>query len=1229
MTKLPPHAVRGVTGLALSLIAACTSKSPAPTELVATPASVPTDFVDEIVASGLDSPTAMQFAPDGRIFVCQQGGALRVIKNGTLLSTPFLTVTTDPGGERGLLGVAFDPNFASNQFVYVYYTALSPTTHNRVSRFTANGDVAVPGSEMVLIDLDTVTAGNHNGGAIHFGKDGKLYIGTGDNANFQASQSMNTVLGKLLRINPDGTIPTDNPFFNTATGKNRAIWALGLRNVFTFAVQPGTGRIFMNDVGEFEWEEVNEGFAGANYGWSTTEGPTSDARFRTPIHAYHHNTGACAITGGTFYNPTSPAYPASYVGKYFYNESCGGQIRMLDTTTFAMTPFASGAHWPVDVKTGTDGHIHYLARDDRAVRRIRYVGSAGQAPVIQQHPASITRGAGQSATFTVSASGTQPLSYQWQRNGGDIGGATGASYTIASVSAADNGATFRVRVTNGFGTATSDSATLTVPSNQAPTGTITTPGAGALYSAGETINYTGTATDPEQGTLPASAYSWSVIFHHDEHTHPFLDNINGVTGGSFVIPTEGERSTNVWYRIHLTVRDSGGLVHTTFRDIRPRVVNLTLQTNPPGLQLELDGMPFTSPATVGSVVGMVRGIGAPTPQTAGGNTLEYASWSDGGARVHTVATPAANTTYTATYQAAPPPPPPPPASWVSQDIGPVGATGSWTFMNGVHAISGAGADIWGTADSFRFTHQQVTGDFVITARVTALQRTHDYAKAGVMARASLATNSVNLHSLVSPVSTSRFRFIKRVTTGGTSTVEPGPTSPLPGAPGWVRLQRTGNVFRAFTSTDGDTFAQMGTNQTVSMPSTIYVGLAVTSHVAGKVTNASFDSVSISGGVAPPPPPPAPPAAPAGLMATSGDGQVSLTWGASSTATSYTVKRSTTSGSGYTSVQANLTSTSFTNTGLMNGTTYYYVVTASNAGGESGISNQASATPVGPPPPPPPSRPDAPTALMATAGNGQVSLTWSPSSGATSYSVKRSTTSGSGYALVQGNLTGTSYTNGGLMNGTTYYYVVSASNAGGESDNSSQASATPVGAPVTWSSQDVGAVGAAGSWSEMTGTYTVRGAGADIWGTADGFRFVYRPITANATITARVVSIENKNGWSKAGIMIRNGLTAGAQNVMMLVSPTDGNGYRWQVRSTAASTTTSTRGGAGTRPVWLRIVRNGNTLTGSYSANGTTWTQLGTKTISMSSPVQVGLAVTSHVSGTLATGVFDNVTITTP
>jgi len=185
----------------------------------------------------------------------------------------------------------------------------------------------------------------------------------------------------MLRINSDGSIPTDNPFFNTASGLNRAIWTLGLRNPFTFAFQPGTGRMFINDVGQSTWEEINDGIAGSNYGWPTTEGPTNNPSFRAPIFAYGRtpsSTGGCAITGGTFYNPATAQFPGNYVGKYFFADLCSGWIRVLDPATGTATGFATGITNPVDLRVGSDGSLYYLAFGAGAVFRVQY--PAGQQP---------------------------------------------------------------------------------------------------------------------------------------------------------------------------------------------------------------------------------------------------------------------------------------------------------------------------------------------------------------------------------------------------------------------------------------------------------------------------------------------------------------------------------------------------------------------------------------------------------------------------------------------------------------------------------------------------------------------------------------------------------------------------------------------------------------------------------------------------------------------------------
>ncbi|HEX5749168.1 MAG TPA: PQQ-dependent sugar dehydrogenase [Archangium sp.] len=623
--------------------------SPPPRQTEA--AAVPTRFTDTLVTDGLDAATSMAIAPDGRLFVCEQEGRLRLIQDGRLLSAPFLTVDTDDSGERGLLGVALDPDFPRQPYVYVYYTALTPQVHNRVSRFTANGNQAVPGSEAILFELPPLGANNHNGGALHFGPGGKLYVAVGDNTRSEQAPRLDSLLGKVLRLEKDGTLPTDNPFYSRTPGSFRAIWALGLRNPYSLAVQPGTGRIFINDVGATRWEELNEGIAGANYGWPDTEGPTTDARYRAPLFAYPHGSGTgagCAITAGVFYNPAQRQFPPEYTGRYFFSDYCNGWIRTYDPGSGAVAVFATGLSAPVDLDVGPDGSLYYLDRAEDAVRRIRYSAS-NEAPTLTSPPASQTVPPGQPATFTVSASGTQPLRYQWLREDTELAGQTSPSLTLPSVRPSDSGAHFRVRVSNDFGSVLSNPVTLTVRSNTAPVAAFLLPVDGTLYGAGNTLAYEGRGTDAEDGTLPDSAFTWRVDFHHDGHLHPFVPATRGARSGRFTVPERGETAANVWYRIHLRVEDSAGAVHELFRDVRPRKVKLRMNTEPAGLRVTLDGQPQPAPLEVETVAGVVRTLGAVSPQEKDGKTYVFERWSHGGGANQEVR-PTVDSRYTAVFR---------------------------------------------------------------------------------------------------------------------------------------------------------------------------------------------------------------------------------------------------------------------------------------------------------------------------------------------------------------------------------------------------------------------------------------------------------------------------------------------------------------------------------------------------------------------------------------------------
>ena len=326
---------------------------------------LPKGFEITTIATGLSGCTALETTSDGRVFVCEQTGSLRVVKDGQLLKKPFVTLPVDHTWERGLIGVTVDPGFPKVPYVYVCYVAKDPYPHHRVSRFTADGDVAVPNSEKVLLVGDDqrtlggkVPAG-HQGGAVHFGLDGKLYIGLGEQTAETPSQDLKTFQGKLLRIGSDGAIPADNPFFEKTTGKYRAIWALGLRNPFTFAFDGSSGELLINDVGG-KYEEINRGVAGANYGWPTIDhGPTADGRFRGPLYSYPQ----ASISGGDFAAADIP-WPEQYRGRYFFADFVHGWIKSFDPQRpDRVEPFAERLRRPVDLRFAPDGGLYVLVRN--------------------------------------------------------------------------------------------------------------------------------------------------------------------------------------------------------------------------------------------------------------------------------------------------------------------------------------------------------------------------------------------------------------------------------------------------------------------------------------------------------------------------------------------------------------------------------------------------------------------------------------------------------------------------------------------------------------------------------------------------------------------------------------------------------------------------------------------------------------------------------------------------
>lgn len=615
-------------------------------------AQLPSGFQEVTVVSGLSAPTAMAYAPDGRLFVCEKGGSVRIFNQGQLLSTPFVRLNVTSNSERGLLGIAFDPAFPNPAYIYLYYTTSSTSLNpqsppkNRVSRFTATGDVAVAGSETILVDNIASDAGNHNAGCLRFGPDGKLYISTGDGGQTATnSQNLGNLSGKILRINKDGTVPGDNPFVGQA-GRRAEIYCYGLRNPWRFCFRPSTGALYIADVGQDTWEEVNVGQRGGNFGWPTYEGPTSVAGFVSPIYAYNHNGSGASITGGCFINNAS--FPAEYQGSYFFGDyvkNTLGRLVVTGSETLQQAFSFGPAPAPVDFAQGPDGNLYYVSISTGSVRRIQFVGAANRPPVAVANATPQSGPLPLPVNFSSAGSSDpdgDPITYAW--NFGDNSTSTQANpshtYSVAG--------TFTVTLVVSDNRGGSGQTSLQIRAgNQAPVVAIAAPLDESLYNAGDTINFQGSATDPETGTIAASLMRWKVTFYHADHTHPFYD-VTGVASGSFVIPRTGEPSADTWYEICLTAADLSGLESTTCVQIRPRKVQLTFRTSPNGFTITFNGQPTQTPVTILSVVGFDHVIGAPD-QVHGSQTWTFQKWSDGGTATHTIRAPASAMTYTADF----------------------------------------------------------------------------------------------------------------------------------------------------------------------------------------------------------------------------------------------------------------------------------------------------------------------------------------------------------------------------------------------------------------------------------------------------------------------------------------------------------------------------------------------------------------------------------------------------
>ena len=742
------------------------ARSTAPTSPAIT-AVVPAGFSDNLVFGGLTLPTAIAFAPGGKVFVGEKSGIVKVFDS---TSDPTATQVVDLRSmvhdfwDRGLLGLAVDPGFGTvgRNFIYVLYTH----DHNPLGTPATWGDgcPTPPGAttdgctvtgnlSRIPVDPTTGTASgpeqpliaddwcqqypSHSIGHLAFGPDGNLYVTGGDGASFTntdwgqfggsagsptpanpcgdppspvgtplsppgaeggalRSQSPRRVAGHpilldgaVLRVDPaTGNGVAGNPMYNPQNPSSNAsrIIGYGLRNPFRFTFRPGTSELWVGDVGWGTWEEVDRMTSPTpanpvNFGWPCYEGagrmPNYDSANLTicenlyaggtatiPYYAYNHSTSvvpgdSCPLGNGSVISAISfypgGSYPGTYNGALFFGDhsrNCiwamlpGGNGLPSDTNLMAFV-VDPNSH-PVDLATDpATGDLFYANFDGGQIRRIQYV--AANNPPQAVATANPTSGP---APLTVQFNGSgssdpdgDPITYSWDLNGDGTYGDSTAANPIHTYPTAG---TFQVtlRVTDSHG-APSVSAPITITvgaGNTAPTPVIDTPSSSLTWAVGDTINFSGHATDAQDGTLPASALSWQVILHHGGHTHG-VQSFSGFSG-SFNAPDHDYPS---YLEIQLTATDSGGLTVTTSVNIQPRTASLTFQSSPSALLLTAGTTTARAPFTITAIVNGSLQLIAPAQRYRGKNYV-FVSWSDGGAQQHSITVPSTNATYTATYR---------------------------------------------------------------------------------------------------------------------------------------------------------------------------------------------------------------------------------------------------------------------------------------------------------------------------------------------------------------------------------------------------------------------------------------------------------------------------------------------------------------------------------------------------------------------------------------------------
>ena len=522
-----------------------------------------------------------------------------------------------------------------------------------------------------IVDCIPIDERSHTIGTLAFGTDGSLFVGNGDGSSFVfvsqnalRAQDLDSLAGKIMRIDPiTGEGRSDNPFYDGDPNSNRSkVYSYGVRNPFRFTIHPDTGEPFIGDVGWGTWEEINTG-GGQNFGWPCYEGgsgvslqqsgyqslPECQALYaqgtgvvEAAVHAYDHAAGSSSVQAGAFYKGT--AYPSTYHDVLFFNDYNNGAISYItfDASGNVDTVNSFGTITGVtQTIAGPDSNLYYANIQNDKIERLRYIGG-GNIPPTAVADADPTSGP---APLVVNFDGddsfdpdAEPITYLWDFGDGNTSTEANPTHTYTS------GGTFDVTltVTDPSSATGQDMLTITV-NNTAPTATITSPANNSFVTIGNTLSFTGTGVDPEEGNLSGASLVWEGFLHHADHTH--IDAYNGTgSSGSFVAEDHGDDSH---YELCLTVTDSGGLSDTDCIDVFFTEVVYNFDTVPTGLTVNYSGEAFTAPFSVTTYVNGQRSINVPPTQ----NGLTFESWSNGGPAAQTITIESSPQTLIATYSA--------------------------------------------------------------------------------------------------------------------------------------------------------------------------------------------------------------------------------------------------------------------------------------------------------------------------------------------------------------------------------------------------------------------------------------------------------------------------------------------------------------------------------------------------------------------------------------------------